>query len=235
MVERPFGACDPSDLKQPQLHAPASVAQLRSDDARDRGDLLHRADQHPDPVSQQRAVGRMVDVRLHHRRIHPHSASRYRPLLLRDLHHSVVNPLDRVRIHSQAPAPHGLRVRRLAAAHAREVAIHQVGAHFAFQHVIAPIADVLEDQQSQHHLGRCAQPATTAALGMPSRQRLVHRSDDLFIRQHPVGMFHPTFAKIAHFFGDQAVAKAQLRSAHLNHASSSHPAPPRPQGAAGRD
>ena len=58
---------------------------------------------------------------------------------------------------------------------------------------------------------------------------------ELFISQNPVGMFHPTFAKIAHFSSDQAVAEAQLRSAHLNHASSSHPAPPRPQGAAGRD
>ena len=52
---------------------------------------------------------------------------------------------------------------------------------------------------------------------MPPRQRFVHRSYDLFIRQHPVGVFHPTFAKIAHFFGDQPVAKAELRSAHLNH------------------
>jgi hypothetical protein len=45
---------------------------------------------------------------------------------------------------------------------------------------------------------------------MPFRQRFVYRSYDPFIRQHLVGVFHPTFAKIAHFFGDQAVAKAQL-------------------------
>jgi len=38
-----------------------------------------------------------------------------------------------------------------------------------------------------------------------------------FIRQHPVGVFHPTFAKIAYFSGDPPVAKAELRSAHLNH------------------
>jgi len=82
-----------------------------------------------------------------------------------------------------------------------QVAVHQIGAHLALQHAIAPVADVLEDQQAQHNLGRCAQPTATAALGMPPRQRLVHRSYDLFIRQHSVGVFHPTFAKIAHFFG----------------------------------
>src|SRR3974377_1608699 len=30
-IERPFRACYPRDLKQPQLHAPAAVAQLGSD------------------------------------------------------------------------------------------------------------------------------------------------------------------------------------------------------------
>src|ERR1035441_6390407 len=63
------------------------------------------------------------------------SASLRHPLLLRDLHHSVVNLPDRVRIHSQAPTSHRLGVRRLAAAHTGEVAINQVGPHFAFQHV----------------------------------------------------------------------------------------------------
>ena len=34
---------------------------------------------------------------------------------------------------------------------------------------------------------------------MSSRQRLVHRTYDQFIRENPVGMSHPAFAKIAHF------------------------------------
>jgi hypothetical protein len=79
------------------------------------------------------------------------------------------------------------------------------------------------------------QPTTTAALGMTSRQRRVYRSHDLFIRENPVSMRHPTFAKIAHFSRDQAVAEAQLRSAHLNHVSSSRPVEPPHQGATGRD
>jgi hypothetical protein len=130
----------------------------------------------------------------------------------------LVNLLDHLGRHCQAPTSHRLCIGHLAGADAGEVAVHQIGAHLALQHAIAPVADVLEDQQAQYHLGRRAQPTATAALGMSPRQRFIHRSYDLFIRQHPVGGFHPTFAKIAHFFGDQPVAKAELSSAHLNHA-----------------
>src|SRR5438270_2519282 len=147
----------------------------------------------------------------------------------------VVNLLDRVRIHSQAPTSHRLGIRRLAAAHTGEVAVNQVGAHLALQHVIAPVANVLEDQQPQHHLGRCARPTTTAAPGMSSRECLVHRTYDLLIRENPISMGHPAFAKIAHFPGDQAVAEAQLRSAHLNHVSSSRRAAPPHQRATAAD
>ena len=61
------------------------------------------------------------------------------------------------------------------------------------------------------------------------------RAHDLFICENPVSMRHPTFAKVAHFSRDQAVAEAQLRSAHLNHVFSSRPAAPPHQGATGRD
>ena len=159
-----------------------------------------------------------MDIGLHHRGVHPHLAPLHHPVVLRDLHHPFVDLFDHLRPQSHAPATHGLGIGRLGAAHAGEVAVHQIGAHFALEHDIAPVADVLEDQQPQHHFSRSALSAATAALGMPPRQRFVHRSYDLFIRQHPVGVFHPAFAKIAHFFGDQSVAKAELRSAHLNHA-----------------
>src|SRR5580700_6780218 len=48
--------------------------------------------------------------------------------------------------------PQRLGVGRLRAAHAGEVAVHQIGAYLALEHAIAPVADVLEDQQPQHHL-----------------------------------------------------------------------------------
>jgi hypothetical protein len=101
-----------------------------------------------------------------------------------------------------------------------EVPVHQVGAHLALQHLIAPVADVLEDQQSQHHVGRGTATPPATALRMTFRQCLVHGCDNLLIRQHFVGMCHPVFAKIAHFLGNQAVAETELSPPHLNHAAS---------------
>ena len=66
-----------------------------------------------------------------------------------------------LRAHGEAPAAHRLGVGDFAAADAREVAIHQVRPDFAFQGRIAPIAQVLQHEQPQHHLGR-APPAARA-------------------------------------------------------------------------
>lgn len=46
---------------------------------------------------------------------------------------------------------------------------------------------------------------------------------------------HPIFAKIAHFLGNQAVAKDQLRPSHLNHADSCARLMPPALDAAGHD
>jgi hypothetical protein len=129
--------------------------------------------------------------------------------------------------------PHGLGVRSLAGAHPGEVAVDQIGAHLAFEHAIAPVADVLEDQQAQHHLRRGALPASALALGMALAQGFVYGRHQRFVRQYPIGVRHPVFAQIADLCGDQAVAEAALRAPHLNHVFCSgilpHP------GAAGHD
>ena len=59
--------------------------------------------------------------------------------------------------------------------------------------------------------------APAAAVGMPMRQSFVHGADDLLIHQHPIGVFHPIFAKIAQFRGDQPIAETELCPPHLNH------------------
>ena len=105
----------------------------------------------------------------------------------------------------------------LAGAHSGEVAIHKIGPPFALERRVAPVADVLEDQQAENHLGRRAAAAATAALRMTLRQGLIDRRHQLFVRQHRIGMRHPRFAQIIDFRRDQAVAEAQLRAPHLNH------------------
>ncbi len=62
----------------------------------------------------------------------------------------------------------------------------------------------------QYNLGCNALPPPTAALGMTLRQCVIYRADNLLVRQHVIGMLHPGFAKVAHFPGDQPIAKADL-------------------------
>ena len=92
-----------------------------------------------------------------------------------------------------APAAHGLRVRHLGGTDPGEIAIHQIGADLALQYRIAPVADVLQDQQSKHHLSRETRSAASAALGMALHQCLVDHRDHHLVRQHCVDMRHPRF------------------------------------------
>src|SRR5262245_64116657 len=70
---------------------------------------------------------------------------------------------------------------------------------------------------------------------MPPRQSFVHGRNNGFVVQHPVGLLHPVFVKIAHFRGDQSVAEAELCPSHLNHAASSPALVRRDPAAADRD
>lgn len=85
-----------------------------------------------------------MNVRFHHRRVEAHLAPLYHLVLLGDLHYALVNLFDTFRPERQAPAPHGLSVGRLAGSHPREIAVHQIGPDFAFQHLVAPVADGLQ-------------------------------------------------------------------------------------------
>ena len=80
---------------------------------------------------------------------------------------------------------------------------------------------MLENEQTEDHFGRRRRPAATAALGMSFGERLVNRRHDLFIPQNFIGVGHPFFAKVAHLFGDETLAEAQLGAPHLNHGVSS--------------
>src|SRR6185312_3270465 len=146
LIERTLGTRHPPDLQESQLHTSAAIAQLRSDCTRNLRDLAHGARQHADAVSQQGAVGRIMDIRLHHRRIDTHSTTGSHAFLLGYLHQPRVNLLEHLGSDRDAPAPDCLGVRHLGAAHAGEVAVHQIGADLALEHFIAPVADMLQDQ-----------------------------------------------------------------------------------------
>ena len=170
-------------------------------------------------------VGRIMDVGLHHRGVDAHPLAGRDALFQRYRHQPLVNPLDHLRPDCQAPAAHRLGVRHLLPADPSEVAIDQVGAHFAFENLVAPVAHMLEHQKAEDHLGRCTMPTAAATLWMSPCQRFVNRRHHSLVIKQPIGMLHPELAQIFDFLGNQSVAEAALGPPHLNHDAYSPIAP----------
>jgi hypothetical protein len=91
----------------------------------------------------------------------------------------------------------------------------------ALDDLVAPVSNMLENEQTEDHFGRRRRPAATAALGTSLGERFVKRRHDLFIPPNLIGVGHPFFAKVAHLFGNQTLTEAQLRAPHLNRGVSS--------------
>ena len=159
-----------------------------------------------------------MDVGLDNRGIQAHLAPADDVLLLGHRDEAVVQRADHARPQRDTPTAHRLGVRDLATADAREVAIHQIPADFAFHRRIAPISHVFQHEQSQYHFGGRRVPATGTALGMALAQRVVHRGQQVLVVQDRIGMPHPGLLQIDDCVGHEAVTKRALRPAHLNHA-----------------
>src|SRR5712672_3392142 len=89
------------------------------------------------------------------------------------------------------------------------------------KHLIAPVANVFENQQAQDNFSRCALPAAAATFGMPLPQSVVDGAHQVLVLKHLVGVDHPILAEIFYLPVDQSVAEAELRAPHFNHGSSS--------------
>src|SRR5215471_12487126 len=162
-----------------------------------------------------------MDVGFHNGRIDAHASTRHNSLFESDFNDPLMNLLEYLRPHRHAPTPHGLGVRHLAAAYPCEVAVDEVGAHFTFEYCVAPVADMLENQQSQDHFSWRATSATTATLGMSLAQRLIYRCKDGLVVEYLVGAPHPVLAQAVDFLGDPMITELQLRPSHVNHGASS--------------
>src|SRR5580658_3295478 len=159
-------------------------------------DLLHRPRQHPRTVPQQTAVGRIVDIGFHHRGIDPQLSPTRHSLFLRQLHDPLVQLLDHFRPDELPQPRHGLGIGHFAVSYSRKRAIHQIGPHFSLQRVIAPVANVFQQQQTQHHFGRSLLAASPAALRIPFALRLINRVQQLLIFQQTVHQPHPRLPQI---------------------------------------
>src|SRR5207247_1573387 len=139
------------DFDQAMRHASHPVARLRSDSSDLLFDPFHRTRQHTHAVSQQAAVSRVVDVGLHHRRVHSHLSPRGHFLFSRQLDDSCVNLACHLRTQGLPQPHHRLAIRNLLPANPRKVAILQVRSHFALQTLVAPALHVLQNHQTYYH------------------------------------------------------------------------------------
>jgi hypothetical protein len=205
------------DLDEAATGAASTIAQLGAYRAGQLGDLLHRARQHPNPVAEQRCVGRVVDVGLDDRCVHPHPAAADDLLLLGDGHHPLMDLLDNLGPQRNAELAQRLRVGHLGRADPRELSIHQVGSDLAFEHRVAPVAHVLEHQQPNHDIHRCALAPACETVRPARCQRVVDQLQQQLILEHLVDVPHPVFPKLANFLGDKAVTEIKLVTAQLEH------------------
>jgi hypothetical protein len=86
-----FDSCRPADPHHVALYASHAVAHLRSGFARDGRDVLHPSRQHTRAIARQAAVGRVVNVGFHYRRVRAHAAALHYFALHRQRHHSLMN------------------------------------------------------------------------------------------------------------------------------------------------
>jgi len=110
-----------------------------------------------------------MDIAFDNRGVDTHLAPLHHLLRERDLHDPVVYPLDYAWPERDTPAAHGLGIRHLAGTDTAEVAVHQIGPDFALQNRVAPVANVLKDEQAKHDFGWVARPAMAAAVGTAVR------------------------------------------------------------------
>jgi len=86
-----LAAAHARNLHHSQLHAPRAIPQLRPHLTGHIGNSLHDPRQHANAIAQQRTIGRMVNVGLHHGRIHAQPAPGGDLVLTGDTHHSLMN------------------------------------------------------------------------------------------------------------------------------------------------
>jgi len=133
-----------ANFHQPIAHRSGAIAKLRSCGAGELRNAFHRAREHPHPIAEQAAVGRVVNVSLHDGGVHPQPATLDDSPLLGDGHDALMNLGDDLRSQCDPELAQGLGVRNLFRTHPRELAIHQVRPHLALEDGVAPVAHVLE-------------------------------------------------------------------------------------------
>jgi hypothetical protein len=206
-----------ADLDETSARTAGAIPKRGPRDDGQFGNSLHRPSENPNPVPEQRRIGRVVDIRLDDRRVHSHLAPADDPALLSDCHDPLVDLLDDLWADGDAELAQRLGIGHLGGTDPCELAIHEVGADFALEHRVAPVADVLENQQTDRNVNGRSLASTGAAVCPSQRQGCVGHVEQQRIVEHAVDVAHPVFPEIANLLGDEAVAEVELTTTQLDH------------------
>src|SRR3954454_22073000 len=149
--------------------------------------------------------------------VHAQLPSLHHIVLASNGYDALVQLLDHFRSQLASEAGNGLVVGNLSAADTREFTVHQIGAHLPLEFYVAPLANMLEQQQPEDNLG--GSPSATARLALFAELALsgLHDHQQTVVIECLIGMPHPWFPEICNMFGDEAVSKAELHTASRNH------------------
>ncbi len=134
-----------------------------------------------------------MNVGPHHRCVHAHLTALHNATLLRHADQALMNLLDDLAAQRLRNTRQRFRIRHLLQTNTRELAIAQIQSHFLLQPVETPVAHVLQQQQSQHYLGRRLPPTQPCAMFVAPPLRCEDRLDQLLIFQQSIRLHHPRF------------------------------------------
>src|SRR5215469_4216039 len=177
----PFVAHRLRDGDHALAHTPRPISDLALQPARLTSNLFHGPRQHSRAVTQQTAVGRIVNVGFHHGGVHPHPSPLNHSPLLRYGHDAIVQFRDGLRAYHLSQSHQRLGVRNLLHPDPTEAAIHHVGSHLPLQRFITPVAHMLQNQHPQSHFRRRLLPSSHPTLLVSLALGVVDRIQQLLI------------------------------------------------------
>src|SRR5713226_6722398 len=136
------------------------------------GDPYETAAERPDAVAQKRAVGWIVNIAFHDRRVSAKFASLRYALLTRQAHYPLMNLFGDLRTQQREGSTEGSEIGCGFGIEAGEAPVHQVAAQFPFQIAEAPALQVLHDTAAQQTIGGNAGPPDAHRSRAACRQTL---------------------------------------------------------------
>ena len=171
------------------------------------------------PIPQQRAVSRIMHIRGYDRGVDAKSATVRDPGALRDVDHLPMQLRDDVRPEGPGDLQDRLRVGHVAGIDAREHPIHQVGADLAFQVVVTPVEQVLQDQHADDHFRRRARSSATPTLRPARFERVRDNLNHGLVLEQRVDLAQPVGPQFV-AIGQQDFEQTPLPLSALHHARS---------------